>query len=148
MKTDKYGAWPKTIDELVDYIKSQDEREDGSKHDYNSIAEALTNVTVATFNYFASHHGMTGFQASWAGLQFLKVTRNLEGPFGIIDGSKMLYPQYNLKKQLDEWMEEWKPQIGKMDKEQLEERSGLISPGVLARWKELAKYAPVEEKHS
>jgi len=140
MKINKFGAWPKTEEELISYLHEQENKH----HDYNSIAEALTNVTVAMFNYFACKHGMTGFQCSWSGMQFLRQTRGMEGPFGIVDGSKMLYPQYDIVAEVKKWLEEWKPELGRMAKEKLKQErneSFLPHPYVIARWKELAKYA-------
>jgi hypothetical protein len=140
MRNNKYGNWPKTEQELLDYLHSIEEK----PHDYNSIAQSLADVTVAMFNYFASKHGMTGFQVGWAGLQIIKMTRGLEAPFGIIDGSRLLYPQYDIKEQVDEWIEEWKPEIGKIAKQKLAEADNQVHPNVINRWKELSVYADVE----
>lgn len=133
--------WPKTEEELLAIIREHDSKQ----HDYGSVAESLVQVTLATFNYFASKHGMTGFQASWAEMKFLRLSRNLKGPFGIIDGTNLLYPQYDLRKKLEEWIEEWKPEIGKMAKKELVEMTDPPHPKVLAHWEMMAAYAPEEE---
>ncbi|WP_419877700.1 hypothetical protein [Brevibacillus centrosporus] len=132
--SDKYGYWPKTEQELIDFLHEHENK----SHSYESVAESLTEVTLAMFNYFASKQGMTGFQASWGGLQFLKKSRGIEGPFGIIDGSKLLYPQYDLRKQLEDWIKEWEPQLAQMAKEKLEETNCQAHPDVLERWQRLA----------
>jgi hypothetical protein len=135
MNEEKHGKYPKSLEEFLEYVKEMEEKQ----HGYNSIVEALTDTTVAFFNYFASKHGMTGFQASWAGLQFLGKTRGIEAPFMIVDSSKMLYPQYDLISDVREFLEESKPVLGKLAKERLREEHGeFISKNVLKRWEELA----------
>jgi hypothetical protein len=141
MKNNEFGAWPKTQEELIKILNEHENKQ----HDYSSVAESLTEVTLAMFNYFASKQGMTGFQASWAAMRFLARSRNIEGPWGIVDGSQMLYPQYDLRVQLEKWMEEWKPQIGKMAVEKLNSESRYAHPDVIARWMELATYAPKDD---
>jgi hypothetical protein len=135
MNEEKYGKFPKTMDEFLEYVKQIEDQ----PQDYNSIAKALTNATVAFFNYFASKHGMTGFQASWSGLQFLAKTRGIEAPFMIVDSSKMLYPQYDLIADVEKFLDDVKPELSKMAKERLEkDNDGFVSKNVLQRWKELA----------
>ncbi|PPB12926.1 hypothetical protein [Brevibacillus laterosporus] len=141
MKETKYGVYPNSWEELTEYVSKLESQ----PHDYNSIADALTNATVAMFNYFACKHSMTGFQSSWAGLSFVRITRGMEAPFGIIDGSKLLYPQYNIHSDINKWIEEWKPELGKIAKKKLEEKE-YAHPDVIERWKEFAKYAPVESE--
>lgn len=53
----KFGYFPKSEEDFLNYLHELENK----PHDYNSIAEALTDATVAFFNYFASKHGMTGF---------------------------------------------------------------------------------------
>ncbi|MER2060463.1 MAG: hypothetical protein ABTA16_16705 [Niallia sp.] len=80
--------YPKSLEEFIEYVKEIESQ----PHSYNTIAEALTDTTLAFFNYFASKHGMTGFQASWAEMNFIRKSRGLEAPFMIVDSSKLLYP--------------------------------------------------------
>lgn len=82
----KFGYFPKSEEDFLNYLHELENK----PHDYNSIAEALTDATVAFFNYFASKHGMTGYQASWSALQFLAKTRGMEAPFMIVDYEKLL----------------------------------------------------------
>lgn len=84
------APWPDTFEDLADYIKTLVER----PHDYGTSVYALSLSSVATFNYVAKALGMTGFQASYAELDFLRRTRGLEAGFRVIDYSLMLYPQY------------------------------------------------------
>ena len=141
MKETKYGVYPNSWEELTEYVNELESR----PHDYSSIADALTKATVAMFNYFACKHGMTGFQASWAELQFLKTTRGMEAPFAIIDGSKLLYPQYDIHADINKWIEEWKPELGKIAQKKLEEDNSFAHPEVIKRWQELSKHVQVEE---
>ena len=141
MKETKYGVYPDSWEELTKYVNEIEEQ----SNDYSSIAEALTNVTVAMFNYFACKHGMTGFQVGWAGLKFLGVTRGIEAPFGIVDGSKLLYPQYDIHAEVDKWIEQWKPELGKLALKKLEEDNTFTHPDVIKRWQEYSKFAAVEE---
>lgn len=127
---------PKTLEEFVDLVKNIE----NSHQSYNTITDALADTTAAYFNYFASKHGMTGYQASYAGLEFLKKTRGMEMPFMIVDSSKMLYPQYDLVSDVEEFLEESKTELAKVAKKNLEELDGnsLVSLKVVDRWKELA----------
>lgn len=134
MRNDKYGVWPQTEEELLEYLREQE----NLPFDYNTVAEALTNVTVAMFNYFASKQGMTGFQSGWAAMEFMRKVRGIEGPFGILDGSKLLYPQYDLVGQVQEWIEDWKPEVGRIAKERLKNDDEHTHPEVRKRWQELA----------
>lgn len=142
MTTNKFGFHPKSIEELVTYIKEQENQ----PHDYNSVAEALANVTVAAFNYFASSQGMTGFQASWAGLKALGMQRGMEGPFAVVDGTRFLYPQYDPFGDLQKWHEDWKPALGKMAKGILAERGDGMHWEVRERMEQYSQYAPADEQ--
>lgn len=126
--TEKF--WPKNEEEFIQYVRT----EMNKQHDYNTSAEAVSNITVAAFNYVASTMGITGFQAGWAGLNAIGKIRSIEGPFAIIDGEKFLYPQYDLHKNLHEWHEEWKPALSKLAKERLKENGDFIHPKVKERF--------------
>ncbi|MCM3109921.1 hypothetical protein [Lederbergia lenta] len=135
MTESKFGYFPKTKEDFDSYIESLESQ----PHDYNTIAEALVDSTLAFFNYFASKHGMTGFQSSWAALNFLGRTRGMEAPFMIVDSSKMLYPQYDLIKDVEKFLEESKPKLAEMAKKNLGEVDKYTSEKVIKRWNELAK---------
>jgi ADP-heptose:LPS heptosyltransferase len=126
--------YPESLEEFIAYVKEIESQ----PHSYESIADALTDATVAFFNYFASKQGMTGFQASWSGLQFLRKIRGMEHPFMIVDGGKLLYPQYDLHSDLEKFIEETKPQLKEAAKENLEKVDQFTSKNVVAHWKELA----------
>ena len=124
-----------TIDELEEYIASLTERE----HDYGTCCYAMSLAATAAFNYVASKLGVTGFQASCADLDVLRRTRNLKGPFLLIDGANMLYPQYDLHARLQEAMTQWREWASEEAGKLLDqEREGYVHPNVWAHWERLA----------
>ena len=139
MKTDEYGAWPETVEDLAAYVSDLVNRE----HDYGTSAQAMADAAVAAFNYIGHALGTTGFQASWAELQFVKITRHIEAPFAILDGSNLLYPQYDLRADFEKYMAEWPAQMAETAKKLLTENDGneYVAPRVRARWQELASKA-------
>ncbi len=137
MTESKFGYFPKTKEDLDSYIEGLENQH----HDYNSIADALVESTLAFFNYFASKHGMTGFQSSWAALNFLGRTRGIEAPFMIVDSSKMLYPQYDLIGEVKKFLEDSKPKLAEIAQKNLEEADEYTSRRVIERWKELVKHS-------
>lgn len=127
----------KTIEELTGYINELVDRE----HDYGTCVYAMSMAATAAFNYVAGALGVTGFQASCADLDIIRRTRHIEGPFGIIDGADLLYPQYDLHAKLDEMIQKWMPwakeeaikMLAKMSKE------GIAADSVVAHWKKLSE---------
>lgn len=122
-----------SLGELNDYIKNLVDQE----HDYGTRVYAMSMAATAAFNYVANQLGVTGFQSSIADLDILRRTRRMEGPFMLIDGDKMLYPQYDLHRQLDEALEEWEPWAAKEAKKKLEE-DDYAHPDVKKHWEDLA----------
>lgn len=141
---------PKTLEELVKYIEAQKALSDAAGTDaegYGAAAQYVANVAVAAFNFAAHEEGITGFQASWADLEFLAKVRNLKGPFAILDSEKMLYPQYpTAVEQAREYEEEWKPWLAKEAKRLMTVRKQEeVAPRVWAHWEKLAAFVPAEE---
>ena len=64
------------------------------EHDYTSAMKVTARLTYEFFDYVASKLGLSGFQASWAQLEFLKLARHYEHGFMIVDFGNVLYPQY------------------------------------------------------
>ena len=95
MRAEK-APWPKTLEELNEYITSLTDRQ----HDYGTCVYAMSLAAVAAFQHVASKLGVTGFQASCADLDILRRTRSMEGPFIILKAEDMCYPQYDLKENL------------------------------------------------
>lgn len=127
------APWPETTAELVEYIDSLTERE----HDYGTCCYAISLAAVAAFQHVANNLGATGFQASCADLDVLRRTRHLNGPFILLRGEDMLYPQYNPYTKLREAMNEWAEWAGKEAAKKLEE-SPDAHPDVLRHWRHLS----------
>lgn len=127
---------PKSLAELTEYIDSLVDRQ----HDYGTCCYAMSLAATAAFNYVAHTLGVTGFQASCADLDFLKRSRNLKGPFAVIDGEHMVYPQYDIAAKVREYMKEWEPWAAEQAAKHLEEEeASQAHPDVVAHWKKLAK---------
>lgn len=97
--------WPLTKEQLVEYIQSLVDRQ----HDYGTCVYAMSMAAEAAFNYVSHCLGVTGFQASCADLDFVRRTRSLKGPFILLKGEDMLYPQYDLEEKLEEAIKNWRP---------------------------------------
>jgi hypothetical protein len=94
-----------------------------TQHDYNTSAEAIVKVLVLAAHYVYHKLGNTGFQASWADLEFLSINRRMKNGFRIFDAEQLL-------------LKELKP----VAQELLKEKDlNLVSPNVMARWKEIAE---------
>lgn len=131
-----------TFDALSDlhaYIEGLVERE----HDYGTCVYAMSMAAVATFNYVAHRLGVTGFQASCADLDILRRTRRLKGPFMLLDGEKALFPQYDLEKEVHEWLHsaDLRSWLAKEARRLLDERD-LTAPAVAAHWRKLVEETP------
>jgi len=126
----------KTSEELVRYIDSLVEMD----HTYGSCVYAMSKAAVATFNYVAGQLGVTGFQASCADMDILKRTRMLKGPFCIMDGENLLYPQYDLRARLNELIAEWTPWAAKEAQERLDAGDSACD-SVREHWQRLARKA-------
>ena len=129
--------WPETIDDLREFILSLVNRE----HDYGTCVYAMSLAATAAFNFVARKLGTTSFQASMADLDVLRRTRQLEGPFILLDGANALYPQYDLPGKLEEVLKEWRPWLRERAQQLLAEHAGdeeQVHPEVLEHWKRLA----------
>src|SRR6187431_1375591 len=127
------GIYPKTSAEL----KKRIDKIVNAPHDYNTSAEAIVKVAMLAKQYVYHKLGNTGFQAGWADLEELALSRHYEDGFIIFDGSDLLYPQYDMDKELREWKQEtWKALKSKA-KELLKD-STRGHPDVRKRWEEIA----------
>lgn len=142
------AAWPKTEEQLIEYIRSclaavnapADMNNEDTGDACGRAVYAISLASVATFNYIAHVEGITGFQASCADLDIIRRTRRINGPFGIYSMRDMLYPQYDLVARLTEFInsentQKWlKEEATKL----LAEKQEHASPSVVAHWKKLA----------
>lgn len=130
------AAWPKNQKELIREIARLVERE----HSYGTCVYAMSLAAVATFNYVSHRLGVTGFQASCADLDILRRTRMMRGSFILLKAEDLLYPQYDLRKRLDEAIAEWQPWLQKEAKKLLakNKKKGSCAPSVRFHWQQLA----------
>lgn len=124
------------LSELSDFIGSII---NGYDHDYGTIVHAIAACGMAAM-WAANKEpgacgGITGFQASCVDLQILKHMRGLDGPFRIVDFSKMLFPQYkqNFKNVLPKETWNWL-QKEAFEKLRIQQDS---HPNVIAHWESI-----------
>lgn len=130
---DAEAAHPKTTADLADYINELVNQE----HDYGTCVYAMSMAATAAFNLVAHRLGVTGFQASCADMDILRRTRSIKGPFMLIDGENMLYPQYDLQAKLAEAMDEWR-EWARGEAAKLLAKNEKAHPDVIAHWKQLS----------
>lgn len=126
--------WFNTIEELNEFIEKLANRE----HDYGTCVYAMSMSAVAAFYYIAHKLGVTGFQASCADLDVIRRTRHWNFGFMILNADDLLYPQYDLREKVEEWIKETQPKLAPRAKELLQDRQHA-HPAVIARWEEIAK---------
>lgn len=129
------AAWPKTIEELQEYIQSLVELQ----HDYGTCVYAMSMAACATLNYVASTLGCTGFQASCADLDIIRRQRMIKGPLLILKGDDMLYPQFDVQEKLQQLRESSKDWLRDEAKKLLKKPKEGVHPAVWAHWKKLAE---------
>lgn len=126
---------PETAEELAEFVSSLVNRE----HDYGTCVYAMSIAAVAAFNFVAHKLGVTGFQASCADLDILRRVRHLKGPFILLDGENLLYPQYDLRARVDEWIKNtisgW---ANEEAKKLLAEKESMTAGTVREHWERLA----------
>lgn len=124
--------------ELLAYIDGLVSQE----HDYGTCVYAMSMAAVAAFNYVAGRLGVTGFQASCADLDVLRRTRRIKGPFMFVDAAKMLYPQYDIERDVREAIEKWMGWASVEAEKLLAGDTAHTHPNVVAHWQRLANGAP------
>lgn len=131
---DSKVPWPKSIEELVEYINKLVKQ----NHDYGTRVYAMSMSALATFYYVSHKLGVTGFQASCADIDFLRRSRNLER-FQILDLDKLLCPQY--KDRFNGYAELINENIEWLSKEaqKLIAENEMASESVMEHWKWLVR---------
>ncbi|GAC1521718.1 MAG: hypothetical protein NVS3B1_06290 [Marmoricola sp.] len=128
--------WNETHDpETEPYSALSIEGSSGGKA-YSACAEALADAALDAFNLVAKTLGVTGFQASYAELQFLVRSRQIKGPWGIYTMADALYPQYDLFRRLEDMRQsddtvKW---LGDCAEYALAENN-LAAPVVIEHWR-------------
>lgn len=128
--------WLKEPEELVAYIIKLVDR----PHDYGTCVYAMSMAAVAAYYHVSTNLGVTGFQASMADLDFIRRTRHMKGPFMIMDGHDMLYPQSDLQEKLDKFLIDNRKWAAEEAKKKLIE-SPNAHPDVIAHWNGLVAWS-------
>ncbi len=127
----------RTVAELSKYVEEKLQGE----YTYNTHIEAIADITLAAFELAADKLGASGYSASCAELLFLQKSRNIQGPFIVLKGQDMLYPQYwdRIPEHLKaEWMPWARKEAQKLLDSQTEEDLKFASDSVINHWKNLA----------
>lgn len=105
---------------------------------YSQCAEAMAATAVDAFNLVARAVGASGWQASWAELEFLRRSRRIEGPWGVYTMEDALYPQYDLHQRLQDlrWSDDTVKWLGDCAEYALALReSNVVAPRVADHWR-------------
>lgn len=127
---------PSSLGHLCAYVRDLLKQE----HDYDTVVYAMSMAAHATFRYVASQLGASGFQASCAGFDFMRRSRRIDGPFMLILGEHMLYPQYDIDAELNEALDSWGAWAAKeVQKKLAEHPEGTVAAEVYEHWTRLAR---------
>ena len=127
------GIYPKTSAEL----KKRIDKIVNAPHDYNTSAEAIVKVAMLAKQYVYHKLGNSGFQAGWADLEELALSRWMQDGFIIFDGNDLLYPQYDLDQKFRDWKQETRKALKDKAKKLLM-KSPNAHPDVRLRWTAIA----------
>lgn len=131
---DSEAPSPESVEDLAAYIEGLVRR----PHDYGTCVYAMSLAANAAFNFVAGQLGVSGFQASCADLDFLRRTRRMEDrPFAIVDGEKLLFPQYDIRRDVERYIKEWTPWAAEKALEFLSTKENA-APRVVEHWKKIA----------
>lgn len=137
--------WPRNETDLLRIIRAVAKRE----HDYGTCVYAMSIAAEASYNYISHVLGVTGFQASWADMDFLRRTRGWKMGFRILNYENLLYPQYLDREHFpthDDLIKENIDRLGEQAEKLLLE--GKAHPKIVSWWEDLvamrraAKTAP------
>jgi hypothetical protein len=131
---DERHEWERTYGPEEPYIALDHKGGDA----YGAAAEALVETAVGAFDLVARALGVTGWQASYAELEFLRRSRGIKGPFGLYSMEDALYPQYDLHQRLRElrWSDETVRWLGDCAEYALAARGdGVVAARVADHWR-------------
>jgi hypothetical protein len=139
---------PTNVEELVAYIEQQrlivSEAGTGEKG-YEAAAVFAARVAIAAFNLAECEQELSGHQASWASLEFLRVVRDIKGPFAILEAKRMMWPQYASPVGYAREMEtSWARWAAEEAKRLLSEEGDAVGASVREHWRKLAAFEEVE----
>jgi len=129
---------PESTKELAEYM---DKILEGGWHGYNESVEDGVKCLMACWNYLMHVQGHSGASASFVGLEFLGLSRYERSPFMIMTLDKALYPQYDLKEQLREFITENSDWLKQEAQEKIKsiDKEFPPHPDVLKRWREFTQ---------
>lgn len=129
--------FPKSIEEVNQIIEAVTDR----NHDYGTCVYAMSIAAISAMNYVAHVLGVTGFQASCADLDIVRRSRLLDCPFTIIKADDLLFPQYDIRQQVEETISGWQGWASEKAAEKLTKQNEgdyPAHPDVIAHWEKLA----------
>jgi hypothetical protein len=130
---------PVNIEDLANQIQEIVSK----SYSYEDAPNALAEAALLAFNFVASELGVSGYQASYADMVFLSKSRRIKGPFAIVKADDMLYPQYDILKDVQKHLDNWSSWVAEEATRRLEGSANLYSPSstVIDHWKKLAAQA-------
>lgn len=142
MKEEKEVFWPKTFEELNDYMVQVAKE----AKDYNGAVQAMSLAACAAMNLMATEMVVaTGMQVSLASVDVVKRMSHIKGPFIVLPLEKGLYPQYNLFNNLAEFIVENQSWLKENAQKLLNEHEATkhekfpANPDVVAHWEKIIK---------
>jgi hypothetical protein len=130
---------PVNIEDLANQIQEIVSK----SYSYEDAPNALAEAALLAFNFVASELGVSGYQASYADMVFLSKSRLIKGPFAIVKAEDMLYPQYDILKDVQKHLDTWSSWVAEEATRRLKGSANLYSPSftVIDHWKKLAAQA-------
>lgn len=132
---DSEAITPQTQQELSEYIDGLVSR----PHEYGTCVYAMSLAATAAFNFVAHKLGVTGFQASCADMDFIRRTRNISGPFMLLQISDTLYSATRLQERVSEAIRDSSKWLQEEARKKLK-GGGYFHPDVFERLMELSKF--------
>jgi hypothetical protein len=133
---------PTTLDELTGTIQALTMPKVIDDQGYQDAADALWKSALAAFNYVAHTEEVTGFQASYAVLEFVRRALQIDGPFALVRGEDVLYPQTDPVERVRGLVAKWRTHYAERARELLADAGPHVATEVLEHWRELAGDAP------
>jgi hypothetical protein len=137
--------WPTTMKDLDRVINALVDRQ----HEYGTCPYAMSIAAEAAYHFVAGALGVTGFQASFADLDFIRRVRGLKSGFRILNYDDLLYPQYHTPEHfpsLHDLMAD--AEIRGILKERAEKELATAGenahPDVVRHWKRLAEWSVMQ----
>ena len=144
-------AWPQTEEEFMEAMRKTVAPLHGGGHEaeitmiltgkppgedtYSEGAWAMRDAALLAYRYAAHLAGASGYQASIAALDAYRAMVGIDGPFIVLRAEDLVYPQYDLRAKLEEFIEKSRPWVEKRAARLLSEDHGAAT--VREHWKQL-----------